>query len=102
MALLKKIKYHPNVVGYSKELPFCNKHIEKPKIKRLRNVDLLSELPFYEELSVLKTNHAFRGYTANYKVESVEEKDLVTQLEGNKSSIKYLFSDTLNETRGFK
>ena len=57
MTVLKKIKYHPpHVVGYSKKLPFCNKHIKKLKIKRLKNIDLLSELPFYEELSVLKTS----------------------------------------------
>ena len=35
----------------------------KPKIKRLKNTDLVSELlPFYEELNVIKTDHAFRGY----------------------------------------
>ena len=31
-AVLKKIKSHPDVVDYFKELPFYNKHIEKPKI----------------------------------------------------------------------
>ena len=34
-----------------------------PKIKPLKNIDLLSELPFYEELNVIKTNHAFSNYT---------------------------------------
>ena len=52
MAVLKKIKSHPRVVDYSKEFPFYNKYIEKPRIKRLKNIDLLSNLPFYEELSV--------------------------------------------------
>ena len=47
MAVAEKIKSHPDVVDYFKELPFCNKHIEKPKIKRLKNVDLLLELPLY-------------------------------------------------------
>ena len=47
MAALKKVKSHPNVVDYFKELPFYKKHIEKPNIKRLKNIDLLSELPFY-------------------------------------------------------
>ena len=46
MAALKKVKSHPDVVDYFKELPFYNKHIEKPKIKHLKNIDLLSELPF--------------------------------------------------------
>ena len=57
MTALKKVKSHPDVVDYFKELPFYNKHIEK-KNKCLRNIDLLSELPFYEELNAIKTNHA--------------------------------------------
>ena len=62
MRALKKVKSHPDVIDYFKELPFYNKDIEKPKIKLLRNTDLLSELPLYDELKVIKTNHAFRGY----------------------------------------
>ena len=65
---------HFNAVDYFKELPFYNKHIEKPKIKQLKNVDLLFELPFYKELNVIKTNHAFRGSAMSYKVELVEKK----------------------------
>ena len=61
MTALKKVKSHPDVVDFFKELPFCNKYIKKPKIKRLKNNDLLSELPFFEELNVIKINHAFRG-----------------------------------------
>ena len=37
-----------------------------------------------------------------YKVEIVEKKDLIVQLEASKSSIKDLFNDLLNETKGFK
>ena len=62
MALGKKIKSYPDVVDCFKELPFYNKEIEKPKIKRSENIDLLSELSFYEKLTVIKANHAFRGY----------------------------------------
>ena len=60
MAMKKRTKSHPEVVDYFKELPFYNKHIKKPKIKRLKDIDLLFELPFYEELNVIRTNHAFR------------------------------------------
>ena len=102
MAALKKVKSHPNVVDYFKELPFYKKHIEKPNIKRLKNIDLLSELPFYEELNIIKTNRVFRGYAMSYKVEIIERKDPINQLEASKSSIKDLFSDLLNETKGFK
>ena len=75
MAVLSKIKSHLSVVDYFKELPFYNRPIKKPKNKRLKNLGLLSELPFYEEVSAIKTNHAFRGYATSYKVEIVERKD---------------------------
>ena len=38
----------------------------------------------------------------SYKVEIVDKKDLILQLEASKSSIKDLFNDLLNETKGFK
>ena len=63
---------------------------------------MLSELPFYEELNVIKTIHAFRGYTISYKIVLVEKKDPIKQWEASKSSIKDLLSDLLNETKGFK
>ena len=69
MTILSKIKTHSNAVDYFKKLPFYNKPIEKPKIKRLRSIDRLVELPFYERLSIIKTDQAFRGYAMSYKVE---------------------------------
>ena len=74
MAVLKKVKSHADVVDYFKELLFYKKHIEKPGIKRLKNINLLSELPFYEELNVIKTNHVFRRYAMSYKVKIIEKK----------------------------
>ena len=74
MTALKKVKSYPDVVDYFKELPLYKKHIKKPKIKRLKNIDLLSELPFYEELNVIKTDQAFKGYVMSYKDELVEKK----------------------------
>ena len=71
MTALNKVKSHLDVVEYFKELPFYNKHIKKPKIKRLKNIDLLYKLRFYEELNVVKTNHAFKKYTMSYKVEII-------------------------------
>ena len=90
MTALKKVKSHPDVVDYFKELPLYNKHIEKPKVKRLKNIDLLCELPFYEELNVIKTNHTIRGYAMSYKVEIIEKKDPIKQLEESKLTIKDL------------
>ena len=101
MTVKEKVISHPNVVDYFKKVPFYNKHIEKPTVKPLKDIDLLSELPFYEELNVIKTNHAFRGYAMSYKIELVGKKDPITQLEAIISSIKDLFSDLLNETKSF-
>ena len=98
MTLLSKIKSHFDAVDYFKELPFYNKPIKKPKVKRLKNIDRLIELPFYEQLSVIKTNQAFSGYAMSYKVEIVERKDPIVQLKASKLSIKNLFNDLLNET----
>ena len=88
-------------VDYFKELPFFNVSIERPKIKRLKNVDLLAELPFYDQLSII-TDQAFSRYARSYKVEIVQKKDFIVQLEASKSSIKDLFNDLLSETKGFK
>ena len=102
MAVLSKIKSHSDAVDYFKELPFYNKPIKKPKVKRLKNIDRLAELPFYEQMSVIKTNQAFREYAMSYKVEIIERKYPIAQLETVESSIKDLFSDLWKETKGFK
>ena len=68
MAALSKIKSHFNAVDYFKELPFYNKPIKKKKVKRLKNIDRLAELPFYEQLSVIKINQVFRGYEMSCKL----------------------------------
>ena len=38
----------------------------------------------------------------SYKIEIIERKDPINQLEASKPSIQDLFSDLLNETKGFK
>ena len=88
MAILSKIKSHSDAVDYFKELPFYNKPIKKPKVKRLKNIDRLIELPFYEQLSVIKTDQAFSGYAISYKIKIVEGKDPIVQLKASKLSIK--------------
>ena len=102
MAVLSKTKSHSYAVDYFKELPFYNKPIKKPKLKCLKNIDQLAEHPFCDQLSVIKTNQAFRGYEMSYKVEIIERKDPILQLEARRSSITNLFSDLLNEANKFK
>ena len=45
---------------------------------------------------------AFKTYARSYKVEVIDFKDPLIQLEAGKSSIKDLFKDVLNEMKGFK
>ena len=71
---MSKIKSHSDVIDYFKELPFYNKPIKKPKFKRLKDIAQLIELPFYEQLDVIKTDEAFSGYAMSYKVEIIEKK----------------------------
>ena len=91
MATLSEIKSHSDVIDYF-----------KPKVKHLKNIDQLIELPFYEQLDVIKTDQALSAYAMSYKVAIVEKKDPIVQLKASKLSIKNLFSDLLNETKGFK
>ena len=63
---------------------------------------MLSELPFYKELNVIKTNLTFRRYGMSYKVKLVQKKDPIKHSEASQSSIKDLLGDLLNETKDFK
>ena len=74
MTVLWKI----DTVKHFKEIPFYSDPIEKPKIKRLTDINLLAELSFYEQLSIIKTNQGFKRYAMSYKVEIVKGKDLFT------------------------
>ena len=73
MTVLSKIKSNFDAINYFKELPFYYKPIER-LIKLLKNIDPLVELPFYEQLSVIKTDQAFKRYAKSYKVEIIEKK----------------------------
>ena len=68
MAILSEIKSHSDVRDYFKELPFYNKPIGKP-VKLLKSID-----PLVEQLSVIKTDQAFKGHAMSYKVEIIEKK----------------------------
>ena len=72
-----------STIDYFKELPFYNVSIEKPKIKRLKNIDLLPELHFYDQLNIIKTDHVFSGYAMSYKVEIVDKKRFYCTIRGN-------------------
>ena len=85
-----------------KILPFYNSYIERPKIKKLNNVQLLKELPFYDELTIVKNKTASSGYAVSYKIEIVDKRDVMVQLKASKISIIGLFKYFLVEFKGFK
>ena len=76
--------------------------MEKPKTKRLSNVELLNVLPFYNSLSIKEISKAFKRYAKSFSIEIVYKKDPLIQLNSSKPSIKDLFKDLLHEMDGFK
>ena len=93
---------HWNANKIFRILPFFNTYIEKPEVKKLNNVELLKELPFYDELSFVKNKTAFNSYAQSSKIEIVHKRDIVVQLKASKISIAKLFKDLLIELKGFK
>ena len=85
-----------------KILPFFNTYIEKPEVKQLNNVELLKELPFYGEFSIVKNKTAFSGHAQSYKIEIVDKRDVIVQLKASKISTVELLKDLLIELKGLK
>ena len=84
-----------------KILPFYNSYIERPEVKKLSNVELMKELPFYDELSIAKNKTAFSGNAKSYRIEIVDKKYVVIQLKSSEIALKKLFKDLLIELKGF-
>ena len=85
-----------------RKLSFYNVPTEKPSIKHLKNIYLLNELSFYDEFSAVKISKTFKRYARRYKIEIINSKDPLFQLEASKSSVTYSFKDLLDEIKGFK
>ena len=85
-----------------KIFPFYNIFIDNPKVKKLNNVELLKELSFYDELSIVKNKTAFSGYAQSYKIEIAGKTDVIVQLKASELSIVELFKALLIELKGFQ
>ena len=96
----KKIK---NLTNYQllRELPFFLKRPKRSKILTKHQI-LRNILPLYDSIGISKRERAFRGYAKIYNVEVTDRKSLSDSLFLAKSSIIDLFSDLLEEKRGFK
>ena len=71
-------------------LLFFNAAIEKTYIKRLSNINLLHELSFFNDLSIVKISSAFKGYARRYNIEIIDSKEPFVQLTISKPSIENL------------
>ena len=75
---------------------------------QLKNQKLnTSELPFYDELNIVKTAKAFKRFARSYSTEIMKDKngnmnDPLAQLEASKTVLKDLFRDLLIEMKAFK
>ena len=84
-----------------KLLPFYDTYIEKPEIKKLNNAELLKELPFYDDLRIVKNKTAFSGFVQSYRIEIIDRKDVIIQVKASEIVIKELFKDLMVELKGF-
>ena len=50
----------------------------------------------------MEISKAFKGYARSYKIELIDSKDLLAQLEASKTCIKYFLKDILDKMKGFK
>ena len=49
----------------------------KPYVKKLRNLELLRELPFYDEINISRKERAFKKYAETYQVEIINNKIVI-------------------------
>ena len=85
-----------------KEHPFYKQFIKKPRIKKMKNFELLRELPFHDDVNISRKERAFRGYAETYKVEIINNRNLSDSLSVSKNCIKNLFDELLGEKKDFK
>ena len=86
-----------------KILPFYNVSIDFIKsdtVKGYCNVEFMSELPFYKDLSVKEVGEAFKRHAKSYRVEIVDKKDPMIQLYSSKKRVSKLFGELLSEMKG--
>ena len=73
--IIAKIKQLTNKELLQEQLLY-KQSIKKPRIKKLKNYEFLRELPFYDDINILRKERAFRGYAESYKVEIINNKSL--------------------------
>ena len=83
------------------EQPFYKQPIKKTGIRKLSNRELLRELPFYDDVNILRNERTFRGYAETYKLEIIDNRNLSDLLSVIKNSITNLFEELLRKKNRF-
>ena len=83
------------------EQPFYKQSIKKTCIRKLSNRELLRELPFYDDVNILRNERTFRGYAETYKLEIINNRNLIDLLSVIKNSITNLFEELLRKKNRF-
>ena len=68
----------------------------------MKNHELLRDLPFYNNVNILRKDRAFKNYAETYDIEIINNKNLSDSLVISKPAIKDLFSNLLRDKNGFK
>ena len=97
-----KYQHEKKIKKFLKELPFYKAVIGKAYVKRLNKIDMLRQPPFYDELNIVKTSKAFKGYERSYRDKVIDSKDPSVELTICRPSIKDLFQDFFVEIKDFK
>ena len=72
------------------EQPFHKQSIKEPRIKKLKNNELLRELSFYD-INISRKKRPFKRYVETYKVEIINNKSYSDSLPVSRNTIKSLF-----------
>ena len=83
------------------EQPFDKQSIKRPCIRKLKNYELLPELPFYDDINISRKERAFKKYVETFEVDIINNKSLSDSLSVSKNSMKNLFDELLREKKGF-
>ena len=62
----------------------------------------MCEIPFYNELNIVKTSKTFIGYVRGYKIAITDSKDRSVQFTISKPSNEDLFKDLLDKMESFQ
>ena len=68
----------------------------------MKNHELLRDLPFYNNVNILRKDRAFKNYAETYDIEIINNKNLSDSLVISKPTKKDRFSNLLRYKNGFK